>query len=75
MEITPDEAEGILRQIELNQWSWLKVKRFVPERHATLEERYVALEEHHREETGRMIEVIGALCRARWIGAFVIGLR
>lgn len=63
MEITPAEAADILRQIEQNQWKWLKVKRFVPEHYASADQRYAALEEHHREETGRMIEVIASLCR------------
>ena len=61
--MTSAEAADILRQIELNQWKWLKVKRFVPESYASVEERYAALEQHHREETGRMIQVIAALCQ------------
>lgn len=64
MEITPAQAEDILRQIEQNQWKWLKVKRFAPESYASVEERYAALEKHHSEETARMIGVITALCRA-----------
>jgi hypothetical protein len=63
MELTPAEAADILRQIEQNQWKWLRVKRFTPESHDTLEARYSALERHHAEETARMIEVIQALCR------------
>ena len=63
MELTPADASDILRQIEQNQWKWLKVKRFTPEAYATAEERYTALDQHHAAETGRMIEVIRALCR------------
>jgi hypothetical protein len=63
MEITPAEAADILRQIEQNQWKWLKVKKFTPEAHATVEARYAALETHHETETTQMIEVIQALCR------------
>jgi hypothetical protein len=63
MELTPAEASEILRQIGQNQWKWLKVKRFTPEAYATAVERYAALEQHHAAETGRMIEVIQALCR------------
>lgn len=63
MEITPVEAHDILNQIEQNQWKWVKVKRFAPEAYASIEERYAALEKHHADETGRMIEVISALCR------------
>ena len=62
MEVTPADAADILRQIEQNQWQWLKVKRFRPESYATADERYVALEQHHLAETTRMIEVITALC-------------
>ena len=64
MQITPADAAEILKQIEQNQWKWLKVKRFDPGQYASLEEKYAALEVHHRDETGRMIEVITALCRA-----------
>jgi hypothetical protein len=64
MEITAADAAEILRQIEQNQWKWLKVKRFDPAQAASVEEKYAALEVHHRDETGRMIEVITALCRA-----------
>lgn len=63
MELTPTDASEILRQIEQNQWKWLKVKRFTPEAYVTPDERYAALEQHHATETGRMIEVIQALCR------------
>ena len=63
MDLTPTDAADILRQIEQNQWKWLKVKRFTPEAHSTAEERYAALEQHHTAETGRMIEVIQSLCR------------
>lgn len=63
MELTPGDASEILGQIEQNQWGWLKVKRFIPQAYATADERYAALEQHHAAETGRMIEVIRALCR------------
>ena len=63
MELTPTDASNILRQIEQNQWKWLKLKKFTPEAHSTTDERYAALEQHHAAETGRMIEVIQALCR------------
>jgi len=63
MELTPADASEILRQIEQNQWKWLKVKKFTPEAYATADERYAALEQHHAAETGRMIKVIQALCR------------
>jgi hypothetical protein len=62
MAITPSEAADILGQIRQNRWNWLKVKRFVPEAHTTLEDRYVAFEKHHAAETGRMIEAITGLC-------------
>ena len=62
--MTPTEAAEILSQIEQGRWAWLKVKRFVPEAHATLEERYAGLEKHHADETARMIEVIKNLCTA-----------
>lgn len=64
MEFTPADASDILNQIQQGQWKWLKVKRFVPETYADLQERYGALEKHHAEETGRMIDVIRGLCRA-----------
>jgi hypothetical protein len=60
--MSPNEAADILTQIRQNQWKWLKIKRFVPEAYSTLEERYAALDQHHAAETGRMIEVILALC-------------
>ena len=63
MELTPADASDILRQIEQNNWKWLKLKRFTPEAHPNLEARYAALERHHAEETGQMIDVIAALCR------------
>jgi len=63
MEITPTEAADILKQIQQNQWKWVKVKRFVPENYPTMEERYAALEKHYADETSRMIEVIQALCK------------
>jgi hypothetical protein len=62
MQIQPAEAADILKQIRQNQWKWLKVKRFVPENYPDVAERYAALENHHRDETGRMIEVITRLC-------------
>ncbi|MDB5330236.1 MAG: hypothetical protein JWP03_1387 [Phycisphaerales bacterium] len=62
MKFTPEQAADILHQIQQNQWKWVKVKRFVPEAHTGLNERYAALERHHTEETGRMIEVIQGLC-------------
>jgi hypothetical protein len=62
MPITPSEAEEILKQIQQNQWKWVKVKRFIPENYLTLEDRYAALGKHHADETGRMIEVIRGLC-------------
>jgi hypothetical protein len=62
MEITPLEAADILNQIQKNQWRWVKVKRFIPENYPTPEEKYAALEKHHGDETGRMIEVIRGLC-------------
>lgn len=61
--MTPQEVNEILSQIEQGRWAWLKVKRFVPEAHATPEARYAALERHHAEETARMIEVITELCK------------
>jgi hypothetical protein len=64
MELTPADAAEILRQIERNQWQWLKVKGFRPESYATADERYAALEQHHAAETARMVEVITALCLA-----------
>ncbi len=63
MELTPIDAAEIHRQIQQNEWKWLKVKRFIPDPNATPEDRYAALEQHHTAETGRMIEVIQALCR------------
>ncbi|HEY2589378.1 MAG TPA: hypothetical protein VGI81_26770 [Tepidisphaeraceae bacterium] len=62
--MTAEDAKEILNQVEQGRWAWLKVKRFVPEAHATLEERYAALERHHAEETARMVEVIRDLCTA-----------
>jgi hypothetical protein len=62
MAITPIEAADILKQIQQNQWKWLKVKRFVPENYPGSEEKYKALEKHHADETGRMIGVIQGLC-------------
>ena len=64
MQITPEQAADIMRQIQSNQWKWLGVKRFIPEAYPTIEERYAALEKHHTAETTRMIEVITALCEA-----------
>jgi hypothetical protein len=64
MEIAPQEAAEILKQIQQNQWKWVAVKRFVPENYPTAEERYSALDKHHAEETGRMIEIIQALCQS-----------
>jgi hypothetical protein len=63
MEISPEEAADILKQIQQNQWKWVKVKRFIPENYHQLDERYAALEKHHSEESGRMIEVIQGLCQ------------
>lgn len=63
MELIPADAAEILRQIQQNRWSWLKIKRFSPDAGLTLEQRYAALEKHHSEETSRMIEVITALCK------------
>ena len=63
MEFTPAQASEILLQIQNSQWKWLKIKRFIPEAFRSLESRYAALEKHHAEETGRMIEVISGLCR------------
>lgn len=57
-----EESADILRQIEQGRWAWLKIKRFVPAAHATIEERYAALEQHHEIETSRMVEVIRDLC-------------
>jgi hypothetical protein len=62
MAIAPTEAADILNQIQQNQWKWVRVKRFIPENHSGLEERYAALEKHHADETARMIEVIRGLC-------------
>jgi hypothetical protein len=62
MEITPLEAADILSQIQKNQWKWVKVRRFIPENFPSLEARFAALEKHHADETGRMIEVIRGLC-------------
>ena len=61
--MTPAEAKEILSQIEQKRWKWLGVKRFIPESYTTLEERYAALDRHHAEETGQMIEIIGSLCK------------
>lgn len=63
MDINPQQAADILQQIQNNQWKWVKVKRFQPDAHPNMSERYEALEKHHAAETGRMIEVIEALCR------------
>jgi len=63
MELTPADAAEILRQIHQNRWGWLKIKRFSPDAGLSADERYVALEKHHSEETSRMIEVITALCK------------
>ena len=63
MDITPSEAADILQQIEQNQWKWLKLKRFTPDAYTTLEDRYSALEQHHGDETQRLIEVVKGLCR------------
>jgi hypothetical protein len=60
--MTIDPAE-ILHQIEAGQWKWVGVKRFRPESYATLEERYAALDRHHAEETGNLIEIIKELSR------------
>lgn len=62
MELTRDDAIEILRQIDQNRWNWLKLKRFIPEAYPTVEARYAALEQHHADETARMVEVIKALC-------------
>ena len=63
MNFTPKQAADIMHQIEHNQWKWLGVKRFTPDAYATLEDRYAALERHHADEMGRMIDVIKGLCR------------
>ena len=63
MELTPADAADVLRQIQHDQWKWLKVKRFDPHSYPSLEERFAALEKHHMDETGRMIEVIQGICR------------
>jgi hypothetical protein len=63
MELTYDQGADILQQISQSQWKWLGIKRFVPEAYADLAERYAALEQHHAQETGRMLEVIQAACR------------
>jgi hypothetical protein len=64
MNFTPDEAAEILRQISSNQWKWLGTKRFAPEKYPDLADRYAALETHHTQETGRMLEVIKGLSRS-----------
>lgn len=58
MQLTPDQATEILRQIHSNQWRWLGIKRFVPEAYPDLAHRYDAFEKHHAEETGKLIEII-----------------
>ena len=63
MNLTLEQAADILHQIEHNQWKWLGVKRFAPDAYATLKDRYTALERHHADEMGRMIDVIKGLCR------------
>jgi hypothetical protein len=63
MELTPKHAAEILQQICQNQWKWLGIKRFVPDDFLNLADRYAALEEHHAQETCRMLQVIESACR------------
>jgi hypothetical protein len=62
MVISPAEAADILNQTRQNQWKWIKIKRFIQEDYPGLTERYAALEKHHSDETGRMVDVIQGLC-------------
>lgn len=42
-------------------YGWIKVKRFIPEKYATIEERYTALELHHVQETLFLIDKVREL--------------
>ena len=56
------DYQQILHGLREGKWNWMKVKRFRPEDHATIEARYVALEAHHAEETTFLLEVVRSLC-------------
>lgn len=42
-------------------YGWIKVKKFTPEKYATIEERYTALELHHVQETSFLIDKVREL--------------
>lgn len=45
----------------MNDYSWIKVKKFVDDPSLSWEERYKRLEKHHEEETKFLIEYIEKL--------------
>lgn len=60
---------GVMRYAETlalskkEDFSWIKVKRFDETKYATIEEKYQALQKHHQEEVGFLIDYIKQNCK------------
>ncbi len=59
-----EEARLILQQLDEGRWQWMKVKRFDPNVHEDIQQKYDALMRHHEQETGFLIELVRRLCSA-----------
>ena len=46
------------KEIILNSYKWIKVKRYVDDESLSWEERYRRLEKHHLEETSFLIDKV-----------------
>jgi len=61
--MTSEQAQAILDDLRNDRWSFMKgVKRFKPEVFSSIEERYAALEQHHKEETQFLMKLLKELC-------------
>jgi hypothetical protein len=60
---------GVMRYAETlclskkEDFSWIKVKKFDETQYSTIEEKYEALQKHHQEEVGFLIDYINKNCK------------
>ena len=55
-------AETLSLSKPKEDFSWIKVKQFDESKYATIEEKYLALQKHHQEEVGFLIDFINKNC-------------